>query len=185
VRLVTAAAQRAGFGGGVVVDYPNSKKARKVFLVLFVGDGGAAQVPRGLDGEVDKGAEDRVKFEKRRQREGRREKGKKVKVKERDWILKKKDVSRVGAAWFCVGRFADARCSCIAGEGRRMSRTTRSTPGASGKLHSNSPVMHLVQVSSSFVRLLSGTTRLRRGHGALGVLLLFAARSRLSSKSRH
>ena len=33
------------------MDYPNSKKAKKVFLCLFVGDGGAQQVPKGLDGE--------------------------------------------------------------------------------------------------------------------------------------
>ena len=64
---------KAGFGGGVVVDCPNSKKARKVFLCLFVGrDGGAGEVPRGLDGEVDEGEENgRIKFERRREKERR------------------------------------------------------------------------------------------------------------------
>ena len=73
VQLVTQSAQRAGFGGGIVVDYPNSRKARKVFLVLYVGDGGASarEMPKGLEGEgeVDEGT---VKNEKKRLREGRR-----------------------------------------------------------------------------------------------------------------
>lgn len=97
VQLITSIAQRAGFGGGVVVDYPNSKKARKVFLCLFVGEG--AQVPGGLQ-EGDEAvaspeSEDaRAKFERRRQRESRRERsGKQKAVKGgRDWILRKKDV---------------------------------------------------------------------------------------------
>ncbi len=46
IQLITSIAQKAGFGGGVVVDYPNSKKAKKVFLCLFVGSGGAQQVPK-------------------------------------------------------------------------------------------------------------------------------------------
>lgn len=40
------AATRAGFGGGLVVDYPNSRKARKCFLVLWVG--GTMRVPPGM-----------------------------------------------------------------------------------------------------------------------------------------
>jgi hypothetical protein len=97
VQLITSIAQRAGFGGGIVLDYPNSKKARKVFLCLFVGDGGGAQVPQGLQG--DEGAVEsesaKATFEGRRQRESRRERNGKQKVAKagRDWILKKKDVS--------------------------------------------------------------------------------------------
>jgi len=84
-----------------VVDYPNSKKARKVFLCLFVGEGGGggAQVPRGLlEGDEAVGAPEsedaRAKFERRRQRESRRERnGKQKAVKGgKDWILRKKDV---------------------------------------------------------------------------------------------
>jgi len=79
----------------VVVDYPNSNKARKVFLVLFVGGGGGTkqQVPEGLEGEE---CEDgKARFERRRKRECKREKGKKRKsVKDKDWILKKKDLYR-------------------------------------------------------------------------------------------
>ncbi|KAI9508300.1 williams-Beuren syndrome critical region protein 22 [Russula earlei] len=98
VQLITSIAQRAGFGGGVVVDYPNSKKARKVFLCLFVGDGGGAQMPQGLEGDdgAVEGEETRAKFERRRQRELRRErKGKQKGIQGgKEWILRKKELYR-------------------------------------------------------------------------------------------
>lgn len=92
IQLITSTAQKAGFGGGIVIDYPNSKKARKVFLVLFVGGGGGSQqVPQGLQGEEDE--DEKVKFERRREREGKRDKsGQRKNVKDKDWILKKKEV---------------------------------------------------------------------------------------------
>lgn len=94
VQLITSIAQKAGFGGGVVVDYPNSNKARKVFLCLFVGGGGGQQVPKGL--EVDAEEDDaRVKFEKARERQRKRDKsGKRKSIKDKDWILKKKELYR-------------------------------------------------------------------------------------------
>lgn len=46
VELCMKAATKSGFGGGLVVDYPNSRKARKCFLVLWVG--GNMRVPAGL-----------------------------------------------------------------------------------------------------------------------------------------
>ena len=89
ISLITSIAQKAGFGGGIVVDFPNSKKARKVFLCLFVG-GGGQQVPKGLDGQADA---DAAKFERRREREQKRDKsGKRKSVKTKEWILKKKEV---------------------------------------------------------------------------------------------
>ncbi|KAF8519486.1 williams-Beuren syndrome critical region protein 22 [Hysterangium stoloniferum] len=98
ITLCSTIARRAGFGGGIVVDYPNSKKARKVFLCLFVGsDVSVEEVPRGLDGEremdVDEGA---VQFERRREREHKRpdKKRKNVKTVDKDWILKKKELYR-------------------------------------------------------------------------------------------
>ncbi|KIY43596.1 S-adenosyl-L-methionine-dependent methyltransferase [Fistulina hepatica ATCC 64428] len=96
VQLVTAAAQRAGFGGGIVVDYPNSNKAKKIFLCLFVGGGGGSQqVPQGLDGEAAEERDARIRYEKRRERATRREaSGKRKSVKDKDWILKKKELYR-------------------------------------------------------------------------------------------
>lgn len=74
-----------------MVDYPNSKKARKVFLCLFVGGGGGQQVPKGLEGEGEEN-QDHAKFEKRRERAKQREKTKRKNIKDKDWILKKKEV---------------------------------------------------------------------------------------------
>jgi len=93
IQLITSIAQRAGFGGGLVVDYPNSNKAKKVFLVLIVGSGG--QVPEGLGGE-EEGVENysKAQFEKRRERARARKSSKKKNVKGRDWILKKKNLYR-------------------------------------------------------------------------------------------
>lgn len=41
---------KAGFYGGVVVDYPNSAKAKKFFLVLMTG--GSAPLPNALGKSV-------------------------------------------------------------------------------------------------------------------------------------
>lgn len=46
VELITAQATKAGFFGGVVVDFPNSAKAKKMFLVLMTG--GATPLPKAL-----------------------------------------------------------------------------------------------------------------------------------------
>lgn len=37
IELITTQATKAGFYGGVVVDFPNSTKAKKYFLVLMIG----------------------------------------------------------------------------------------------------------------------------------------------------
>jgi len=92
-----------------VVDYPNSRKAKKYFLCLFAGGGdsssssaGAAsrtklEIPEGLDGQGDEdGERELVQFEKRREKFKTRDKGKKRKnVKDsKDWILAKKELYR-------------------------------------------------------------------------------------------
>ncbi|KAH7103898.1 williams-Beuren syndrome critical region protein 22 [Auriculariales sp. MPI-PUGE-AT-0066] len=95
IAMVTTAARKAGFGGGVVVDYPNSKKARKVFLCLFVGSGNNGnQVPQALDGDDDDDGLADARFEKRRQRVNERKGKQRKNVKDRDWIIKKKEKYR-------------------------------------------------------------------------------------------
>jgi len=37
VEMITTSAMRAGFSGGLVIDYPNSSKRKKYFLCLFAG----------------------------------------------------------------------------------------------------------------------------------------------------
>lgn len=51
MELVTTQAMKAGFYGGVVVDYPNSAKAKKFFLVLMTG--GNMPLPKALGTEQD------------------------------------------------------------------------------------------------------------------------------------
>ncbi|KAJ7219481.1 williams-Beuren syndrome critical region protein 22 [Mycena pura] len=93
IQLITSIAQKAGFGGGIVVDYPNSKKAKKLFLCLFVGGGGGAQqLPAGLDGEEEDSGQ--AKFERRRERE-KSKNGRRKNVKDKDWILKKKEAGQL------------------------------------------------------------------------------------------
>lgn len=46
IELVTQQAMKAGFTGGLVVDYPESTKAKKMFLVLFTG--GPQTLPAAL-----------------------------------------------------------------------------------------------------------------------------------------
>lgn len=97
-----------------MVDYPNSKKARKVFLCLMVGSGRypnarletnpgeamdvdqrADALPQGLDGEEREDTRENAVFERRRMRESGNRKGKNRKGKggvDKAWILKKKEV---------------------------------------------------------------------------------------------
>jgi 18S rRNA (guanine1575-N7)-methyltransferase len=90
LELITQQAMRAGFTGGLVVDFPNSTKAKKMFLCLFAG-GAPQQLPQGL------GAEDQAErrlavFTDVRER-FHQAKGKSVK-KSRDWVLEKKERRR-------------------------------------------------------------------------------------------
>lgn len=51
MELLTTQAMKAGFYGGVVVDYPNSTKAKKYFLVLMTG--GSMPLPKALGTDED------------------------------------------------------------------------------------------------------------------------------------
>lgn len=104
VHMITSAAQKAGFGGGLVVDYPNSRKARKMYLVLMVGSQGGQggdNVPKALDGSPAEVVErsrmrDEVQNEKKRRKDGARKGGKKGKKElvGKEWIMKKKELYR-------------------------------------------------------------------------------------------
>lgn len=89
VELITAQAMRAGFTGGVVIDYPNSTRAKKMFLVLFAGVTNAV-LPQALGTE---GSENTVAFTNDRTRLNRNQRGKPAK-KSKEWIQKKKDRKR-------------------------------------------------------------------------------------------
>merc|ERR1712050_418773 len=49
IELITSQAMKSGFTGGLVVDYPNSTKAKKFFLVLMTG--GNQPLPQALGQE--------------------------------------------------------------------------------------------------------------------------------------
>ena len=51
--MLTMAAMRAGFSGGLVVDFPHSTRAKKHFLVLMVGSSLSVPAPKGLEGEQE------------------------------------------------------------------------------------------------------------------------------------
>jgi 18S rRNA (guanine1575-N7)-methyltransferase len=106
---ISGCAMRCGFSGGLVIDYPNSAKAKKFYLCLFAGYDAAQQVPQGLGGE---GGANEIAVEGRRKQQKvtslahsvfgllcwtslialllqqRRES---VRGKDKDWVLAKKD----------------------------------------------------------------------------------------------
>eukprot|EP01135_Chromosphaera_perkinsii_P012033 Nk52_evm1s2573 gene=Nk52_evmTU1s2573 len=105
MEMITAAAMKSGFTGGLVIDYPNSTKAKKMFLCLFAGVTDAA-LPKGLgtETEQEQGQHNRrtqVQYggeidgdERRRHRHHRNKNGKRVGMKSKEWIMSKKDRAR-------------------------------------------------------------------------------------------
>ncbi|XP_034276935.1 probable 18S rRNA (guanine-N(7))-methyltransferase isoform X1 [Pantherophis guttatus] len=90
LELITTQAMKAGFTGGMVVDYPNSTKAKKFFLCLFAGI--TDVLPKGLGTECSEEETTQAKFTNERVR-FKNAKGKSVK-KSRDWVLEKKERRR-------------------------------------------------------------------------------------------
>ncbi|KAL9186830.1 hypothetical protein ACHAXT_010550 [Thalassiosira profunda] len=97
--LISECAARVGFAGGIVVDYPNSTKAKKHYLVLSFER--AHKAPRGLTGAegalldeertgVRVGDKDPKRAGKRGAKAPRKKKGSKTK----EWILHKKETQR-------------------------------------------------------------------------------------------
>ncbi|MGK3746979.1 MAG: 18S rRNA (guanine1575-N7)-methyltransferase [Bacillariaceae sp.] len=97
--LISECATAVGFGGGIVVDYPNSAKAKKHYLVLSCDRvGGRGQVP-GMTaaGAVADQKQSQVQVGKQRQeKDGRKARPirKKKGVKTKEWIVHKKETQR-------------------------------------------------------------------------------------------
>jgi len=79
---VMAEAKKAGFGGGIVVDYPESKKARKYYLCLVAGSMNAStfSTPLGLQEETDQ------KFKRQKDRNDKKTETRK------EFIIQKKEL---------------------------------------------------------------------------------------------
>lgn len=90
LELLTTAAMKAGFGGGLLIDYPNSTRAKKHYLVLFCGVAANQELPRAL-GE---GNGEQIQYEKQRRKVYNKQNKKKVSYKSKDWIVAKKERQR-------------------------------------------------------------------------------------------
>lgn len=90
--LITNQAMRSGFTGGVIVDYPNSTRAKKMFLMLFAGGAASAVVPRGLGGA--EAANTTVSYSSVRERTKFQRTGGKPAKKSREWVTNKKERKR-------------------------------------------------------------------------------------------
>lgn len=103
LELISTAALRCGFTGGVVVDFPNSTKAKRYFLCVFAGvdtDAARAALPRGRGAAAADGANPfSVPYEARRgvgQKKAHRSEERRAQggAKTRSWILAKKESQR-------------------------------------------------------------------------------------------
>jgi len=92
MELITTCSMKCGFTGGLVIDFPNSTRAKKYFLVLFCGSSINNQLPepKGLD--VKDEEEGHIQYSDR----GNMKKKKKERepIKSRNWVLKKKESQR-------------------------------------------------------------------------------------------
>ena len=94
--LISECATAVGFGGGIVVDYPNSAKAKKHYLVLSCDRTSRKHVPQGLSDEqgnhvrVSSSTLDKREAGKKKQKPIRKKKG----IKTKEWIVHKKETQR-------------------------------------------------------------------------------------------
>ncbi|XP_043663841.1 probable 18S rRNA (guanine-N(7))-methyltransferase [Vespula pensylvanica] len=105
IEIVMRQATKAGFFGGMVVDFPNSTKAKKFFLVLMTG--GPAALPQALGTNEENS---NIIYTSKREHI-KKARGKPLK-KSRDWIAEKKERRRKQGKLVC----ADSKYS-----GRRRS----------------------------------------------------------------
>ncbi|KAJ2808045.1 18S rRNA (guanine1575-N7)-methyltransferase [Coemansia guatemalensis] len=95
VEMIMGVSMKCGFTGGLVVDYPNSKKARKFYLCLFAGQAAAGErqeLPKGLESEDSSAG---VAYTQARiQDRAHGKQGRKPVKNSADWILHKKELAR-------------------------------------------------------------------------------------------
>ncbi|KAJ3091824.1 Williams Beuren syndrome chromosome region 22 protein [Quaeritorhiza haematococci] len=100
VEMIVSCAMKCGFSGGLVVDYPNSTKAKKYFLCLFAGyandPSAAPRLPSAL-GEDGEEPPSSIAYERKRElrRKHRRSQPRKPIKGDKDWIARKKDLNKL------------------------------------------------------------------------------------------
>lgn len=70
--MLTSTAMRAGFSGGLVVDFPHSTRAKKYFLVLMVGSSSYQPQAKGINGEESDEGDQEVQVANRQRSNKRR-----------------------------------------------------------------------------------------------------------------
>merc|ERR1719469_486833 len=91
--LISECAARVGFAGGIVVDYPNSAKAKKHYLVLTLDRGSSTPAALSEGALLSEARAKSVRVDELRRKKGkpiRRKKG----VKTKEWIVNKKETNR-------------------------------------------------------------------------------------------
>ncbi len=94
MELITNSAMSVGFSGGLVIDYPNSAKAKKMYLVLMSGP--QQQLPSARLDFPTNAPSNEVQFESKRGFMGKKRarRGPKVVKGSREWIDQKKERAR-------------------------------------------------------------------------------------------
>ena len=70
--MLTSTAMKAGFSGGLVVDFPHSTRAKKYFLVLMVGSSSYQPQAKGINGEDSDNDDQEVQVANRQRSNKRR-----------------------------------------------------------------------------------------------------------------
>ncbi|KAI5063491.1 hypothetical protein GOP47_0022038 [Adiantum capillus-veneris] len=103
LEMITTAAMRCGFSGGLVVDYPHSTRAKKYFLCLVCGPASVnSALPRakvGMEGDdsgsdLDSGDEEQQTVTVAERHRPVKKRKLESKIKGRAWVLKKKEQRR-------------------------------------------------------------------------------------------
>lgn len=107
LEMISSAAMKSGFSGGLVVDYPHSTRAKKYFLVLSCGPPStSAALPKAKEvdelmtdseesGSDDEGGDGTVNVSERQRPAKKQRRGNnKTSAKGRSWIMKKKEQRR-------------------------------------------------------------------------------------------
>jgi len=96
MELITTQAMKAGFSGGLVVDYPNSTKAKKIFLCLFAGEP-SYDLPTGKSEEVSAEAapQNTVLFTAGTTQPKSKGKKSRKSIKDKAWAMKKKERAKL------------------------------------------------------------------------------------------
>jgi len=100
---VISAAMKAAFKAAVIVDYPDSKRRKKIYLVLCAGDGDLSNI-KPLTSKLEEEGEDEMEEEKTERLDVLSKRSKKIQkhhfknekptVKSKKWILNKKERQR-------------------------------------------------------------------------------------------